>query len=271
MSSTPSGEHTPASHPRPHHARPVDGAGRQASRPAASSSRPHKDKIKKTTIIRPDRMNLIGAIVMFLIFLIFVGYKPAYLFWVLIFPILFAVWVLRARTEISPTGITARYLLRSSRTLSWDDFSGIQFSRGGRAYAVPNTSNQETADQAAGRARTSRPRHKGDTIALPGVTFNNLPKLAKASGGLIPDPVTPGRNRDEDELTTVNRDGYAVVKTKEEATREHNATLIAAEMERRRAARHSNPGEPDEPATPGDTPETSHRDQSDTPKKPDQE
>ena len=60
-------------------------------------------------------MNLIGAIVMFLIFLIFVGYKPAYLFWVLIFPILFAVWVLRARTEISPTGITARYLFRSSR------------------------------------------------------------------------------------------------------------------------------------------------------------
>ena len=120
MSSTPSGEHTPGSHPRPHHARPSQGAGRQASRPAASSPRTQKEKIRTTTTIRPDRMNLIGAIVMFLIFLIFVGYKPAYLFWVLIFPILFAVWVLRARTEISPTGITARYLFRSSRTLSWD-------------------------------------------------------------------------------------------------------------------------------------------------------
>lgn len=261
MSSTPSGEHTPGPHPHPHHARPAQGAGRQASRPAGSSPRTQKEKIRKTTTIRPDRMNLIGAIVMFLIFLIFVGYKPAYLFWVLIFPILFAVWVLRARTEISPSGITTRYLFRSSRTLSWDDFSGIQFSRGGRAYAVPNVPNQRTTDQAAEHARTSRPRQKRDTIALPGVTFNNLPKLAKASGGLIPDPVTPGRNRDDDELTTVNRDGYAVVKTREEATREHNAKLIAAEMERRRSADHSNSDE---------TPETSHRDQSDIPKKPDQ-
>ena len=262
MSSTPSGEHTPGSHPRPHHARPSQGAGRQASRPAASSPRTQKEKIRTTTTIRPDRMNLIGAIVTFLIFLIFVGYKPAYLFWVLIFPILFAVWVLRARTEISPTGITARYLFRSSRTLSWDDFSGIQFSRGGRAYAVPNRPDQGTSDQAAEHGRTSRPRQKRDTIALPGVTFNNLPKLAKASGGLIPDPVTPGRNRDDDELTTVNRDGYAVVKTREEATREHNAKLIAAEMERRRAAQHS---------TSDETSETSHRDQSDTPEKPDQD
>lgn len=261
MSSTPSGEHNPGSHPRPHHARPAQGAGRQASRPAASSPHTQKEKIRKTTTIRPDRMNLIGAIVMFLIFLIFVGYKPAYLFWVLIFPILFAVWVLRARTEISPAGVTARYLFRSSRTLSWEDFSGIQFSRGGRAYAVPTVPNQETTDQAAQRTRTSRPNRKRDTISLPGVTFNNLPKLAKASGGLIPDPVTPGRHRDDDELTTVNRDGYAVIKTHEEATREHNAKLIAAEIERRRSAHHS---------TPDETLETSHRDRSDTPENPDQ-
>ncbi|WP_296103591.1 PH domain-containing protein [uncultured Corynebacterium sp.] len=260
MSSTPSGEHTPGSHPSPHHAQPAQGAGHQASRPAASSLRTQKEKIKKTTTIRPDRMNLIGAIVMFLIFLIFVGYKPAYLFWVLVFPILFAVWVLRARTEISPTGITARYLFRSSRTLSWDDFSGVQFSRGGRAYAVPNKPNQGTNDQVAERGRTRRPRKKRDTVALPGVTFNNLPELAKASGGLIPDPVTPGRNRDDDELTTVNRDGYAVVKTREEATKEHNAKLIAAEMERRRAAQHP---------TSDETSETSHRNQSDAPEKPD--
>ncbi|MEJ4112246.1 PH domain-containing protein [Corynebacterium kroppenstedtii] len=232
MSSTPSGEHTPGSHSPP----------------------------TDTVTFHPDRMNLLGAGVMFLICLMFVGYHPAYLFWVLIVPIMFAAWILRARTALSPHGITAHYLFRRSRTIRWDELSGIQFSRSGRAYAARTTSPTRAtltdANTASKNAKRNRPSQKRDTIALPGVTFNHLPKLSQASGGRIPDPVTPGKKHDEDELHTVNRDGYAVITTQEEATREHNARLIAAEMTRRRAT-HPDHG--------GDAPEPSHRGETDNP------
>ncbi len=125
-----------------------------------------------------------------LLAVIFAGWKFSWFFWVPVVPLLFVVWVLRVRTTISERGIAAVYLFRSNQTVSWDDFAGVLFPKGGTAYAV----------------------RKDDTkFSLPGITFNDMPKVSDASGGRIPDPVTAGRKAADESVTVFDKEGRTIL------------------------------------------------------------
>ncbi|HIW95230.1 MAG TPA: PH domain-containing protein [Candidatus Corynebacterium gallistercoris] len=145
--------------------------------------------------LRPSREHILGGIIMFLICLMFTGYKVAWFFWVPLVPLFFILWTLRVRTLVGPRGIEAKYFFRRSRSVPWDDFKSIRFNKGGRAFAAANDDTQ---------------------FWLPGVTFNSLVTLNKASQGRIPDPVTPGRAAAQDKVQVVHKDGYAVLMDKDE-------------------------------------------------------
>ncbi|WP_296109577.1 PH domain-containing protein [uncultured Corynebacterium sp.] len=146
-------------------------------------------------VFHPSREHILGGFVMFLICLLFTGYKVAWFFWVPLIPLVFILWTLWVRTTVTDRAITTRYLFRAGKTMQWEDFRALRFNRAGRAYAVDNQEN---------------------SIWLPGVTFNSLIDLHKVSGGRIPDPVSPARAATDDKVQVVNKDGYAVLMDKDE-------------------------------------------------------
>ncbi|CAM3815662.1 MULTISPECIES: PH domain-containing protein [Tsukamurella] len=83
----------------------------------------------------------------------------------LLLPILAALWILRVRTVIGPSGIRS-VRVTSSDSIDWDDLSGIRLGNNGAVYAV---------------------RTDGSEVRLPAVTLSQLPRVATASGGRIPD------------------------------------------------------------------------------------
>lgn len=146
-------------------------------------------------VFHPSREHILGGFVMFLICLLFTGYKVAWFFWVPLIPLVFILWTLWVRTTVTDRAITTRYLFRAGKTMQWEDFRALRFNRAGRAYAVDNQEN---------------------SIWLPGVTFNSLIDLHKVSGGRIPDPVSPARAATDDKVQVVNKEGYAVLMDKDE-------------------------------------------------------
>ena len=146
-------------------------------------------------VFHPSREHILGGFVMFLICLLFTGYKVAWFFWVPLVPLVFILWTLWVRTTVSDKAITTRYLFRAGKTMQWEDFRALRFNRAGRAYAVDNQEN---------------------SIWLPGVTFNSLIDLHKVSSGRIPDPVSPARAATDDKVQVVNKEGYAVLMDKDE-------------------------------------------------------
>lgn len=94
------------------------------------------------------------------------GTGAAILGWLLlIVPILLALWILRVRTVIGPDGVRSVRVL-SATTIGWDELAGIRIGRNGAVYAV---------------------RTDGSEVRLPAVTISQLPRVAVASGGRIPD------------------------------------------------------------------------------------
>ncbi|NMD54752.1 MULTISPECIES: PH domain-containing protein [Tsukamurella] len=83
----------------------------------------------------------------------------------LIAPILLALWILRVRTVVGPDGIRSVRVLGAT-TIGWDELAGIRIGRNGAVYAV---------------------RTDGSEVRLPAVTISQLPRVAVASGGRIPD------------------------------------------------------------------------------------
>lgn len=164
----------------------------------------------------PDRGNLVPALLMLGLSLIGIAYTP-FLVWLPLLPILFIVYILRCRTTVDATGISARYMLRPGRSLVWDEFKALRFTRGGKALAV---------------------RTDGTSFPLPGVSFNSLVTLAEVTGGRIPDPVTPGITASDDKVKVVNRDsGDTVLMDKDDydeyEARRRTATLAREELRRR--------------------------------------
>ncbi|GAB2922943.1 hypothetical protein GCM10027047_20230 [Rhodococcus aerolatus] len=84
----------------------------------------------------------------------------------LVVPLLAGVWVLRVRTTVSEAGLAVRSAV-GHRHLGWDEVRGIRFR-----------------DRGWGRAVLA-----GDEeVTLPAVRLPDLPVLAAASGGRLPDP-----------------------------------------------------------------------------------
>ncbi len=80
-------------------------------------------------------------------------------------------WIRRVRTVADDDGLTAVHLIGTTR-LAWDDVAGLRFPKWSSVRAV---------------------RPDGGTVRLPAVTFRDLPRLADASGGRVPDPFAAER------------------------------------------------------------------------------
>lgn len=195
-------DNTPTNKPRPDH-----NHGRPAVRPQT---------------FHPSRENILVGFVMFLISLIFTGYNVSAFFWIPLLPLLFIVWVIKAGTRVDGKGITAKPLIRPSKTVTWQDFQGIRFNKAGKAYAAATDDSQ---------------------FWLPGITFNSLPALAEATAGRIPDPLTPARLDIHNKVQVVNRDGSAVLMDSEDY----------AEYEKQRRAEYEAEHPTAEPASDADS------------------
>jgi len=91
---------------------------------------------------------------------------------VYLLPIGLAVWVLRVRTTADDQTVVARDILRTRR-VSWSDISALRL-RSSRM-----------------RPRISAMLSDGSELPLPAVHVRDLPMLAAASGGRLPDPSAP--------------------------------------------------------------------------------
>ncbi|GAB3940107.1 PH domain-containing protein [Corynebacterium tapiri] len=145
-------------------------------------------------VFRPDRGHLIAAVLMLFLLVFLVGFAPLKTFWLFLFPALFIYWALKAHTTVDDKGISAVYAFRKGAHLPWEDVSGVSY-RGSRALAEDKN---------------------GDSIVLPGVTFNSLPRLSEASRGRIPDPVTDAKVAADGKVEVIDRNGHSVLMTQEE-------------------------------------------------------
>ncbi|ANE03825.1 PH domain-containing protein [Corynebacterium crudilactis] len=158
------------------------------------SSDAKKASVELSEKFHPERTHILGAIILGLISLLVIGAAPQYLFWLLAFPIIFIYWVLKSSTVVDEHGIAAQYAFRGKKFVAWEELAGIGF-KGARTFAR-TISDEE--------------------ITLPGVTFNSLPRLDKASYGRIPDAITASHEAADGKVVVVKEDGYSVMMTKEE-------------------------------------------------------
>jgi hypothetical protein len=84
-------------------------------------------------------------------------------------PAVAAAWVLRVGVDVDAEGITARSLLRR-RSVTWDRLAGLRVGRRKELWLVTTAGTQ---------------------VRLPGMRARDLPRLAAASEGRIPDPEGP--------------------------------------------------------------------------------
>lgn len=82
-------------------------------------------------------------------------------------PLAITVWLLRTRTIVGPDTLTAQRVT-GRRSLGWAEISGLRVDERSRIWAV---------------------RHDGGEVWLPVVRARDLPMLASASRGRVPDPL----------------------------------------------------------------------------------
>lgn len=148
-----------------------------------------------TTRFRPQKTHFLAVVFIFFIAVMAMGFNPLWFAPLLLVPLAYSIWIMRVRTTVSSRGITAVYLLRPNISLPWDRFRGVLFDKRGRAFAVADDESR---------------------FSLPAITFNSLPALSAATGGLIPDPVTPAREADDAKVEIFDSSGNSVKKTPEE-------------------------------------------------------
>lgn len=164
----------------------------------------------ETKVFRPERTHIFAAVLITLISLLGIGAEPLKLGWLLLFPVGYIYWTLRARTEVSPAkGISAKYGFRGNQSVSWEDFQGIGF-KGGSTFAQ---------------------RRDGSTFNLPAVSFNSLPELSVASQGRIQDALSEGRAAADEKIVVTYKDGRQVLMTREEYAATHPDEAIPGEAQ----------------------------------------
>ena len=88
------------------------------------------------------------------------------LVYIYLVPLAIIVWVLRTRTVVDVHAVTVRGVLRSRR-VPWDRIASLRLDK---------------------RAKVSAVLVDGAELPLPAVRVRDLPQLAAASGGRLPDP-----------------------------------------------------------------------------------
>ncbi|MGY4100416.1 PH domain-containing protein [Nocardia sp. R16R-3T] len=137
--------------------------------PAAGSetgSSPEPTEPKQTVqVIRITQMAHLGVVVLLLgAFIAFAGW-PIGLWWLLLLPVVAAVWIERTRTTVSEDGLDLRTVF-GSRHLDWAQVAGVSIPKRGfvRAHLTDDTE-----------------------VKLPAVSYDRLRELIRASNGRIPD------------------------------------------------------------------------------------
>lgn len=98
---------------------------------------------------------------------------PLALGWLVLVPAAFAWWVARTRTRLDDEGVHLSSW-RSRRSVPWEEVKGVMFPKRGFARLVTLSD---------------------ESVPMGGVSFHDLPRLSRASGGRIRDPysaVAPG-------------------------------------------------------------------------------
>ena len=97
-----------------------------------------------------------------------VAFGAPYLWLIYVVPLGIVVWTLRTRTVVDANGMRVRRLV-GGRRVAWDAVDGLRVDRRNTVHAVLT---------------------EGGEVTLPAVHVRDLPALAAASGGRVPDPST---------------------------------------------------------------------------------
>jgi len=116
-------------------------------------------------VFRPSRMIILGAVGIAACAIPFAFGAP-FLWLVYLVPLAIIGWVLWTRTTADAEAVTTRRLT-GSRRVSWSQISSLRLGD---------------------KARVSAVLTGGDELPLPAVRVRDLPQLAAASGGHLPDP-----------------------------------------------------------------------------------
>ena len=120
-----------------------------------------------TVVFRISPLSLL-AVVALAICATPVAFGAPWLWVVLAVPVGLAYWVLRVRTTAGPDTVEARGALRTRR-VPWSDITALRV-RSSRT-----------------RSRVGVVRGNGSELSLPAVRVRDLPRLAAASGGRLPE------------------------------------------------------------------------------------
>jgi hypothetical protein len=117
------------------------------------------------TLFRSSPLTVLAALALAVCATPFAAAAP--LLWlVYLIPLGIIVWTLRVRTEVDPGAVTVRRVL-GRRRVPWSEISSLRLGD---------------------RARVSAVLTDGSELPLPAVHVRDLPQLAAASGGRLPDP-----------------------------------------------------------------------------------
>lgn len=117
-------------------------------------------------LFRVNPMSYIAVLILIPAILWPLATYPVALGWLVLLPIGFGWWIARTRTLVGTDGIHLS-TWRSKTAVPWDEISGVMFPKRGFARLV-------TTDERS--------------LAMGGVSFQDLPRLSAASGGRIRDP-----------------------------------------------------------------------------------
>jgi hypothetical protein len=117
---------------------------------------------------RIPQLNLLGLIAI-AVCMVPVAFGAPWFWLIYLLPLGVAAWIVRARTTAAPDGIAARGVLRTTR-VPWTDISALRLRSSWT------------------RSRVSAVLSSGSELPLPAVRVRDLPLLAAASGGRLPDP-----------------------------------------------------------------------------------
>ncbi|HZP16294.1 MAG TPA: PH domain-containing protein [Nocardioides sp.] len=121
-----------------------------------------------TATFRIAQLNLL-ALVAVAFCMVPVAFGAPWFWLIYLVPLGLAIWVVRSRTTAAPDGVAARGVLRTTR-VPWSDISALRLRSSWT------------------RSRVSAVLSNGSELPLPAVRVRDLPSLAAASGGRLPDP-----------------------------------------------------------------------------------
>lgn len=134
----------------------------------AAATRPRQAPESVTFAI--SRLAYLTVLLTLLIAVMLVGVS-LWFGWVFLLPFAQIWWIHRIRTVVDDAGLTAVHTFGQTR-VDWSELTGLQFPKWTAVRAI---------------------RRDGDPVALPAVTFDDLPVLALYSDGRVPDPFAAER------------------------------------------------------------------------------